>query len=218
MMTTELVIFDFDGTLGDTRRNIVMTLQQVLRQRGLPVAPDDVCAATIGIPLKGAFLRILPTMTDEEADACTEAYRELFERNRRQLVPDLFPHVRETLEELKQSGVRMSIASSRTSASLWAFLDDMGIGGYFELVMGAQDCPEHKPSPVPVLLTLERLGVEAARAIVVGDMDMDILMGRNAGCRTVGVTFGNGSRADLMAAGADCLIDDMSQLLTYIRS
>lgn len=213
---TELVIFDFDGTLGDTRQKIVDMLQRVMRERGLPVAPDDACAATIGIPLTGAFLRLFPDMTEAEAEECTETYRVLFERHRKELIPELFPHVRETLEQLKNSGIRMSIASSRTSASLWAFLDDMGLKGYFEYVIGAQDCAEHKPSALPVLATLERLNVRRERAVVVGDMPVDILMGCNAGCRTVAVTYGNGNRADLIEAGADYVIDDIRELLQHL--
>ena len=211
-----LLILDFDGTLADTRRNIVMTLQQVMWQRGLPVADDDACAATIGIPLCDAFLQLIPQLTDEEADTCTAAYRQLFEANRRQLVPQLFPHVRETLDELQHRGIRMTIASSRTSTSLWAFLDDMGIGHYFELVVGAQDVSQPKPSPMPVLHILEKLQVSPDQALVVGDMPVDILMGRNAHVTTCGVTYGNGTPADLLAAGADHLIDDFADLLPLI--
>lgn len=213
---TELVIFDFDGTLGDTRQKIVAMLQRVMRERGLPVAPDDACSATIGIPLTEAFLQLFPDMTEAEAEACTETYRVLFERYRKQLVPDLFPHVREVLSELQRRKVRMSIASSRTSASLWAFLGDMGLDGYFEYVIGAQDCAAHKPSPIPVLMTLEKLHVNAENALIVGDMPVDILMGRNAGCRTVAVTYGNSNRADLVEAGADYVIDDIAELLQHL--
>ena len=212
-----LLILDFDGTLADTRRNIVMTLQQVMRQMGHPVADDDACAATIGIPLRDAFLRLIPQATEAEADACTTTYRQLFEANRRQLVPQLFPHVRETLDRLKQRGILMAIASSRTSTSLWAFLHDMGIAHYFQLVVGAEDVSQPKPSPMPVLHILNQMHITPDQALVVGDMPVDILMGRNAGTRTCGVTYGNGSPADLISAGADHLIDDFADLLPLIE-
>ena len=208
-----LLILDFDGTLADTRRNIVMTLQQVMRQLGHPVADDDACAATIGIPLRDAFLRLIPHLSDEEADLCTSTYRQLFETNRKQLVPQLFPHVRETLDLLKQRGTRMTIASSRTSTSLWAFLHDMGIAHYFELVVGAEDVCQPKPSPMPVLHILDKLQVSPDQTLVVGDMPVDILMGRNANTRTCGVTYGNSNAADLLAAGTDYIISDFVELL-----
>ena len=59
-MNIELIIFDFDGTLGDTRRNIVLTMQSTMRQLGLDIADEETCTATIGIPLKAAFARIFP--------------------------------------------------------------------------------------------------------------------------------------------------------------
>ena len=211
-----MLILDFDGTLADTRRNIVMTLQQVMRQMGYPVADDDACAATIGIPLRDAFLRLIPHLSDEEADLCTSTYRKLFETNRKQLVPQLFPHVAETLDELQHRGIRMSIASSRTSTSLWAFLHDMGIAHHFELVIGAEDVSQPKPSPMPVLHILDQMHITPDQALVVGDMPVDILMGRNAHVRTCGVTYGNGTSADLLAAGVDHLIDDFADLLTLI--
>ena len=210
-----MLILDFDGTLADTRHNIVMTLQQVMRQLGHPVADDDACAATIGIPLRDAFLRLIPHLSDEEADHCTSSYRQLFETNRKQLVPQLFPHVRETLDHLKQRGILMAIASSRTSTSLWAFLHDMGIAHYFQLVVGAEDVSQPKPSPMPVLHILDQMHITPDQALVVGDMPVDILMGRNAHVRTCGVTYGNGTASDLLAAGADCLIDDFADLLHH---
>ncbi len=210
-----MLILDFDGTLADTRHNIVMTLQQVMRQLGHPVADDDACAATIGIPLRDAFLRLIPHLSDEEADHCTSTYRKLFETNRKQLVPQLFPHVRETLDELQHRGIPMAIASSRTSTSLWAFLHDMGIAHYFKLVVGAEDVSQPKPSPMPVLHILDQMHITPDQALVVGDMPVDILMGRNAHVRTYGVTYGNGTASDLLAAGADCLIDDFADLLHH---
>lgn len=210
--TTKLVIFDFDGTLADTRDKIVMMLQRVMCERGLPKASDERCASSIGIPLKEAFQYILPGLSDEEAQSCTDLYRDLFLQNRKQLVPSLFPHVREVLDELHSNEIRMSIASSRTSNTLWDFLDEMGIQHYFEYIIGAQDCPEPKPSPIPVLLTLERLGEEAENTLVVGDMPADILMGVRAGCRTVGVSYGNSTPNELTAAGASHIIDDFAQL------
>ena len=215
---TSLLILDFDGTLADTRRNIVLTLQQVMRQLGHPVADDDACAATIGIPLRDAFLRLIPHLSDEEADLCTSTYRHLFETNRKQLVPQLFPHVRETLDLLKQRGIRMTIASSRTSTSLWAFLHDMGIAHYFELVVGAEDVSQPKPSPMPVLHILHKLNIPSDQTLVIGDMPVDILMGRNANTRTCGVTYGNATPSDLLAAGADHLIDDFADLLPLIEN
>jgi len=211
-MDFDLIIFDFDGTLGDTRQKIVRTLQQTMREIGLPVADEKSCAATIGVPLAEAYRQLFPDITAETAESYAEHYRRTFEANKQHLIPDLFPHVADTLAQLHAKGLKMTIASSRTSKSLRWFLQEMGLERYFDFVIGAEDVQKAKPDPEPVLTTLAKMGVEAERALVVGDMAVDILMGSRAGARTCGVTYGNGSREDLLAAGADFLVDDIGEL------
>lgn len=208
-----LIIFDFDGTLGDTRRNILLTMRQTLEELSLPVAREEECAATIGLPLRDCFLQLFPDLSDELADRCAATYRRIFDINKKQLVPALFPHVRETLAELYARGYILTVASSRSSASLREFLSDMGVIDYISLILGADDVARAKPDPEPVLQTLRTLKIPATETLVVGDMPVDILMGARAGARTCAVTYGNASAADLRAAGADVLIDDFAQLL-----
>ena len=214
-MNIRLIIFDFDGTLGDTRRNIVMTLQQTMRELHLPIADEQACTATIGLTLKDSFKRLFPHLTDEQADECTETYRRLFDENKKVLVPELFPHVSETLRQLHQQGIRMSVASSRSSASLHEFLRDMGIADYFCYIVGAEEVNHPKPDPEPVLLTLQALSAKPKETLVVGDMPVDVLMGKGAGTFTCAVTYGNASRAQLEEAGADFIIDDMAELRNF---
>ena len=99
-MNIRLIIFDFDGTLGDTRRNIVLTMQQTMVELYLSVADETTCAATIGLPLEDCFRQIYPKLTDEEIIECAVVYRHIFEINKKKMVPALFPHVKETLHEL----------------------------------------------------------------------------------------------------------------------
>ncbi len=211
-MDIALVIFDFDGTLGDTRRNIVLTLQDTMRHEGLEVRGEAECAATIGIPLKDSFIHLFPWMTDAAAKHCAEVYLKIFDEKKKTLVPDCFPHVRETLEALKQKGIVMTIASSRNSISLHELMAEMGIAGYIPYALGADNVTKAKPDPEPVLKTLRELGVEASHALVVGDMPVDILMGASAGAHTCAVTYGNATRGQLEAAGAEFIIDDIAEL------
>lgn len=213
MENIRLIIFDFDGTLGDTRRNILLTMRQTMEALSLPVADEATTAATIGLPLRDCFLQIYPDLSDAMTDACASTYRRLFDINKKQLVPALFPHVRETLAELHARGYVLTVASSRSSASLREFLSDMGIIGFVSLILGADDVARAKPDPEPVLQTLRTLAIPAAETLVVGDMPVDILMGARAGARTCAVTYGNATPAALRAVGADFLISDIAQLL-----
>ena len=115
-----LIIFDFDGTLGDTRRNILLTMRQTLEELSLPVASEEECAATIGLPLRDCFLQLFPDLSDELADRCAATYRRIFDINKKQLVPALFPHVRETLAKLYARGYILSTISPSSSVpTMW---------------------------------------------------------------------------------------------------
>ena len=209
-----LIILDFDGTLGDTRGNILLTMTQTLAQLGYPPQEEETMAATIGVPLEKGFEQMLPGIGPDEVALCAKTYRDIFQKNRKQMVPQLFPHVKETLAALQEAGYVLTIASSRSYGSLKEFLSEMGIEPYISYVLGANSVTHAKPHPEPVLKTMEDLGYKADETLVVGDMPVDILMGKGAGAHTCGVTYGNASREDLAAAGADRIIDDFSQMLT----
>ena len=210
----KLIILDFDGTLGDTRANIVLTMRQTLAKLGYPEQDEETIAATIGVPLEKGFEQMLPGIDADGVARCARTYRAIFQENRKQLVPKVFPHVLETLAALKEKGYVLTIASSRSYGSLKEFLQEMGLAPFITYVLGANSVTHAKPHPEPVLKTMADLGFQADETLVVGDMPVDILMGKHAGTRTCGVTYGNASRADLAAVGADCIIDDFSQMLT----
>ena len=212
----KLIILDFDGTLADTRGLIVKTMQQTLEALGLESRTDDQCAAMIGLPLKQAFTDLLP-MTDEMGERCVETYRRIFNENNALYVIPTFPHVIETLHQLHEQGYTLTIASSRSNRSLMEFVNDMHLNELIPYVLGAEDVTRAKPHPEPVLKTLEDYGCKAEDALVVGDTWYDIEMGRQAGVRTCGVTYGNGTREELVDAGADFLIDDFGELVSILK-
>ncbi len=215
-MSTRLLILDFDGTLADTRELIVRTNQEAMLRMHYPPADESSIVATIGVPLKEGILTMFPDIPEEQIPEWIKTYREVFDILKVQIIPTLFPNVRETLSAIHDSGILLSIASSRGSKSLNDFLRDMGIARYISYVLGADNVTRAKPHPEPVLKTLHDLSCDASEAMVVGDMPVDVQMGLAAGARTVGVTYGNSDRAALLSAGADYIIDDFSELTTRV--
>ena len=216
-MGIQLVIFDFDGTLADTHRTIIATVQQTLLELGHPIASEEVITSTIGLPLRDCYRHYLPELDDAGLDACEATHHHLFDINRKTNPPVTFPHVVETLKWLREQGIKTTIASSRTSFSLRDLLNDMSIADLFDYVLGSEDVAQAKPDPEPVLQTLRAMNIPAGHTLVVGDMGVDILMGARAGCKTVGVTFGNCSLVELQEAGADFIIDNMTELMNILR-
>ena len=216
-MIPKLIIFDFDGTLGDTRQNIIITMQRTMQRVGLPVKSDEECASTIGLTLEDSFKKMYPDVGEDMAVRCVDAYREIFMESVEELVPELFPGVAETLAHLDRMGVKMSIASSRQSQSLLLFLERMGVAQYFPYVLGSDNVVKHKPDPEPVLKTLRELDYSPSDVIVVGDMPVDVAMAHGADVCAIAVTFGNATREELVEANADYIIDDFKQILEIIQ-
>lgn len=217
-MKTQLVIFDFDGTIMDTRKPIVSAKQETMRQMGLPVMDEESCAETIGYTAKIGFQRLYPDLDEDTVDQCVTLYRKLFDEQIRIEPPELFPGILDTLDKLEDMGITCTIATSRNRKSLLAFLTQLGIRSRFTYILAQEDTNLLKPNGEPVEKTLSDLSVSAEQALVVGDMPMDILMGKNAGVRTCGVTYGNASSETLLSAGADHVIDSINELITILNS
>ena len=211
-MSIKLVIFDFDGTIADTRKAIVVAKQKTMERLGLEVMDEQTCASTIGLSAKRGFQATYPDLTDSELDRCVTVYREIFEQVKEEYPPVLFPELVETLEWMKERGIVTTIATSRNNASLKEFLTRLDLEKYFSYALGGQDTEQLKPHPQPVLKTLWDLGFKAEETLVIGDMWMDIEMGKGAGIYTCGVTYGNSDREELTKAGADYVIDRMSEI------
>lgn len=212
----KIIILDFDGTIADTRPVILGTFHRTLQAMGLPQHPDAEIAATIGLPLVEAFPRLEP-MDAEMAARCTARYREIFDSVSSELGVPMFPHVADTLRRAHAAGAVLTIATSRGYQSAAAFMRSFGLDSIISLIVAAEDVKHAKPAPEPVEKTLRHFGMHPADALVVGDTSFDILMGRNAGCETVGVTYGNGSRESLVAAGATHIVDDFAEISGIIE-
>lgn len=207
----KIIILDFDGTLGDSKSLILNTMQATVRELGLEEKTPEEYASTIGLPLKKGFTSILP-MSDEMAGKCVATYRRIFSKGNVPGAVPLFSGVLETLKDLYQKDYRLTLASSRSHRSLVGYVREYGLDPMFSLVLGADDVEKAKPDPMPVLQTLSRLGFSAEDALVVGDTKFDILMGKNAGAMTCGVTYGNGSVQELREAEADVLINRFPEI------
>lgn len=209
------IILDFDGTIGDTQALIVKTLQQTMQTLNLPIQPKDDCAKTIGLPLAEAF-RVLCSLSEAESERCAETYRDLFETNKQYIVVQPFPHVIDTIRQLHRDGYLIAVASSRNRSSLLGYLKQLDIEACVSCVVAANDVTHAKPAPEMVLKVLEQLDSAPTDALVVGDMTYDVDMGRNAGTLTCGVTYGNGTREQLV--NADYVIDDFAELLPIVAA
>jgi phosphoglycolate phosphatase len=206
-MRIEVVAFDFDGTLADTRAAIVAAAAQTLRELDHSVLAESI-VPMIGLPLREAFIGA--GIADEHADACCAHYRACFPAHAGRVA--LFPEVADCLAELAARGVVMGIVSSRGRRSLLELIARLGIGGHFRAVLGDEDAPRKKPQPDLVLTLAECVGVAPERMLVVGDTTYDIEMGHAAGARTCAVTYGSHDRERLGRARPTYQLDSLAGL------
>jgi len=192
-------------------------MQMTIAELHIPNRSEEECAATIGLPLAECFKTLFPDIQDELVFRCAETYRRIFNENLKTIQPQAFPGVVKTLSILHQKGFTLTIASSRSHNSLTELTRNMGIANYISYLLGADDVKEAKPKPEPVLKTLADMHYDAGETLVVGDMAVDIQMGANAGTKTCGVTWGNGTRKELENAGATFIIDRFEDLIEIYK-
>ena len=222
------IIFDFDGTIGDSQSLIVKTLQDTMRARKLEVKSEEACAKTIGLRLDEAFVSLFG-MSAEEGMECAATYREIFLENKMTMIVQPFPHVIDTLRELHRRGYILGVASSRNHCSLDGYVKQMQLENIFSSIVAGDDVEHVKPAPDMVFKALgEMLGMKnpgasaegenikdvLAETLVVGDMNFDVDMAHHAGCKACAVTYGNGTREQL--ASAEFFIDDFAELLELV--
>lgn len=213
MKEIKLIILDFDGTLGDTADLIIRTMQATIKELGLPSRTDKECGDMIGLRLIEIPHVLFPECGDI-SELYASTYRRLFHEFNTDGAVTLYPNVMETLMELKRRGKTLTIASSRSHASLAEYIENLGLSDIISYILGADDVKEGKPNPEAIFKTLERFDFDTDEAIMIGDTVFDINMGINAGVKTCGVTYGNGSKESL--SDADWVIDDFGSLLELI--
>ena len=111
----------------------------------------------------------------------------------------------------------MTIATARNRKSLIEFLTKWGVKDRFQYILCGEDTKRLKPFPDPVLQTLQKLDLQPQNALVIGDMPVDIEMGKSAGAFTCGVTYGNSDREGLQNAGADFVVDSLEECLALLQ-
>ncbi|HWE24092.1 MAG TPA: HAD family hydrolase [Myxococcales bacterium] len=216
----EAVIFDLDGTLVDTPGVIVETALAALRENPERAMPEpQAIRATIGLPLTVAFSALLGLAEDSaDVQAVVAEYRRLWRAN---VIPRsaelLYPGVAEGVQVLRDLGLRLAVATSKVQSGAVAQLEAARIAQHFEVVAGYDAVERPKPDPQLALHVLERLGVNAEAAIVVGDTTHDLLMARGAGLRAIAVTYGAQDEATLLTESPAFVVHDFPEVVALVR-
>jgi phosphoglycolate phosphatase len=211
------VLFDLDGTLTDPRAGIVRCLRHALAELGVPAPSDAILASFIGPPLRTAFAALLGTSDQALVARAMTVYRERFgaiglHENQ------VYTGVPEMLHAVGRVTARMFVATAKPTVYAERILNQFGLAHHFAGVYGADldGRFEDKADLLAHLLATERIAPGAAA--MVADRGTDVTAGRRHGLHSIGILWGYGSRAELVAAGADWLCPAPGALVPYLAA
>jgi phosphoglycolate phosphatase len=215
--TFDAILFDLDGTLADSARDIALAIERALSiVRVSP--PSGLLALVDGSPLDEIFAAIAPGADAAQYAEFAKAYREEYERHGHQGTT-LFPGVRDTLEALAalRPRIPLAVATTKRSAVARQMLEVLEAAQYFDRIEGSggTNLPP-KPAPDLLIEVCRSLEVAPSRALMVGDTLRDVHAGRRAGMRTAAVTFGMGNSDSLVAARPDYVLEEFDELLVIL--
>lgn len=210
-MAERLCVWDLDGTLVDSLRDIAEAANGALELLGLPTRPVDDYRYLVGEGVPKLCSRLLGDQQPELLGRLIELTRARY-RARPLVYTRPYPGVPEAVERLRAGGWKLAVLSNKPHALtlrvVRAFWPDD-----FDAIQGYTAEALRKPDPTQLLRLCERLCVPAEQAVLVGDTPTDIETGRRAGLRAIGITWGFRTREDLTAAGAGEIVDTPAELL-----
>ena len=207
-----VVIFDFDGTLADTWRDIASALNATLEEAGLaPVTGPDV-RFWIGDGVIPLLQRAVPEELRPPGVTIEDLYARFREHYDRCCLDttETYSGITECLESLDDSV--LAVLSNKPAHFLERVITGLGIKRHFRIVFGGDTLAVKKPSAEVVEQLLQRLDVEPTAIWMVGDSAVDVETGRRAGAHTIGCSWGLRGRDELRRAGADHLVDNPREI------
>lgn len=210
----DAIFFDLDGTLVDSREDIVTAVNHALAEAGVPERSHEEIISYVGTGVKDLIVKSLGPDNRSLADRCVEMFTDYFGEHYADK-SKLYPHVKEVLEFYKHK--KLSIVTNRRTELTEGTLEKFGIKNYFQKIIGGDDENCLKPSACPIEKALSGDVSGAERSLMVGDMDLDVKAGKETGIYTCAVTYGMGDKEDLEKAEPDYLIDDMIKLKDLIE-
>ena len=212
-MSLKLAIWDMDGTIVDSRHIIQTAMERAFERLGLePPAYDDT-RKHVGLSLDTVIANLAPDLDSARLSQLAEAYKTSFitQRTEPDFKEPLYDGAVETLARLANEGWVLGVATGKARRGLRAIFDMHPLEQYFDTVWCADDGPG-KPHPFMIEQNMSAVGAKAGHTLIIGDAIHDMVMGRAAGVRCKGVSWGFGAADELHEAGAHEVHDSFDTL------
>ena len=205
----QLVVFDLDGTLADTKSDLAVSVNAMREYMGLAPLPLEAVTSYVG---HGVTVLVKHALGDKAADDEVEKGLTFFLDHYAHHLLDntiAYPGVREALEELRNR--KLAILTNKPTRFSCEIVTGLGLAPYFFQIYGGDSFPLKKPDPMGIRTLMNLASSRAEKALMVGDSDTDVLTGRNAGVWTCGVTYGYAPQT-VEEACPDLLLDNLLDL------
>ncbi len=209
-----LFIFDWDGTLCSSLDRIVASVQYSAKDLGIEVPPTGKIRGIIGLGLAEALAELFPGVPLTEQNQLIERYRHYFVALEGQVPTPLYEDVLHTLDQLREAGHLLAVATGKARVGLDRALTEQGLSDFFDASRCADET-RSKPHPLMLEQLLDELECEADKALMIGDTEFDLMMAKAAGVQAVGVTYGAHPVSRLEKCQPHLLLDNLSTILQH---
>jgi phosphoglycolate phosphatase len=211
----DLLIFDLDGTLVDSRLDLANAVNAMRRHLGMTLLSNERVYSYVG---NGASVLVRRALGEQANAAELEKALAFFLEYYGAHLLDyttLYPGVRESLDRFREAGKRMAVLTNKPTGMSREILEGLGVGDHFFRTFGGDSFEQKKPHPIGVETLMGEAGVDRASAIMVGDSSVDVATAHNAGIACCGVTYGFQPES-LADPAPDLLVDRMEQFADWL--
>jgi phosphoglycolate phosphatase len=207
------LIFDLDGTLIDSKRDLIHSVNAMLLEMGRSILPEETISGFIGHGAPQLIASALGEDTSQkDRDSALTFFLSYYDQHKMDSTC-AYPGVTEALEQFAQ--LPMAILTNKPVRISQKILRELRLDGYFRAIYGGNSFETKKPDPLGARTILNEFGIAAAEAILVGDSEVDIQTARNTGMFAAAVNYGFGSH-DRAAHPADIYLDSLTDLATHL--
>lgn len=223
------ITFDLDGTLVDTAREIAEAANRTLRDLGLPVRPVADVTQLIGHGTRELMLGLLKQAAASDEPDVRHRVGQLqepdvmhcFERHYGDTTgtdSQLYPQVRESLDQLRAAGVRLACVTNKESRFAHRVLEVTGLAAFFPIVIGGDSLPQKKPHPSVIQYCLEALNVSQFNAAHVGDSHIDVSTAKRAGVAAWALPYGYNGGQPIHLAHPDQVFENLAEVARHVMA
>ena len=212
-----LLIFDLDGTLIDSKLDLVHSVNAARGLMNLPPISEGLVSSYVGSGAPVLMRRALgPEYSDDDVQRALEYFLGYY-RDHMLDNTKLYRGVKDALDRLHHASAKMAVLTNKPVRFSRAIVEGLGLGSHFFRIYGGNSFDQKKPHPIGIETLLEESGAARERTIMVGDSGVDVRTARNAKVKACGVSYGFQPES-FEKDPPDFVVDDMSQLADYVLS